>query len=221
MKVLYILLFVFNIAYSQDSLKLDTIKYNLSNSLGGNYASNTKQLNITFSGINSLTYKKYNLTNTASYSGSWTSSKIAEEFSDRTNITRDKFFILYTFTHSLTRKIDYDNSIGIGYVHWWKYFSLSYGTIYEKTNYSILPSVYTYRHSIRTKISYKNLLLEYYYQPNIIDMKDIILTGTTKLTLFQKKIINIAVTDVINYRSTSLIKMIHTTTLGITFNLKN
>lgn len=224
MKLLISFVFILNIVYSQDiEDKLrDTVTYNLSNSIGSNYTSNTKQFNIILAGVNSLFYKKYSLSNTVNYSGSWTTTKIAEEFLNRTNLTYNKFFAIYTFTHSLTRKIDYDNSIGIGYVHWWKYFSISYGAIYEKTMYVVTPSIYTYRHSIRSKIIYKNLLLlEYYYQPNILNMKDVILTGTTKLVLFQKKIVNLTITDIINYRSSSLIKMIHSTTLGITFNLKN
>jgi hypothetical protein len=215
-KLILFFLLISNICYSQD-----TLKYNLSNTISGSYTSNTKQTNTTLSGTNNLTYGKYSLFNTSNYSGSWVTKKIAEEISHKSNLTYGKVFCLYMFTHSLTRQILYDNSIGIGYIHWWKYVSVSYGILYEHTIYEKTPKLEVFRHSLRGKISYSNILLfEYYYQPNIRDFNDVIVTGTTKLVMIQKKNIGITITDIINYRSLSSTKMIHSATLGLTFNLK-
>lgn len=206
---------------SNYSLAQDTIKYNLSNTISGSENSNTKQINLSLSGNNNFIYGKYNFFNTSSYSGSWTTKKIAEEISHKSNITYGKIFFLYMFTHSLTRSISLDNSIGLGYVHWWKYASLSYGAIYEMTNYSIFPTLFVFRHSIRAKFNYNNIILiEYYYQPNVLKFNDIIITGNAKFTLFQGKKASIIISDIINYRSLSTTKMIHSATLGLNINIK-
>ena len=215
-KLLLLLLIISNLSYSQD-----TIKYNLSNTVSGTYASNTKQTNTTLSGTNNFTYGKYMLFNTSNYSGSWVTKKIAEEISHKSNLTYGKVFALYMFTHSLTRNILYDNSFGFGYIHWWDYVSLSYGVLYENTIYTSTPTIHVFRHSLRGKVLYNNILtLEYYYQPNVIKLDDIILTGTAKLVLFQGKKVGLTITDIINYRSLSTTKLIHSATLGLTITLK-
>jgi len=200
--------------------QLDSVKYNLSNSISGSTTSNTKQTNFTFSGDNTLKYKTHSIANTTNYSLSWVSSKIAEEFSHKSNFTKGKWFSLYMFTHSLTRKIEYDNSIGVGYIHWWKDISLSYGVLGERTIYTSSPNINVLRHSLRSKLILKWITLEYYYQPNIVKLSDVIITGNTKVTLFQGKKIGLVVSDVVNYRSTSTTKLIHSTSLSINFNLK-
>jgi len=202
-------------AFSQ----LDSVKYNLSNTITGSTTSNTKQTNLSLSGDNTLKYRTHSFSNTTNYSVSWVTKKIAEEFSNKSNFTKGKWFCLYMFTHSLTRKIDYDNSVGIGYIHWWKDLSLSYGVLGEKTIYTIAPTINVIRHSVRTKVIIKWLTLEYYYQPNILKMNDIVITGNTKITLFQGKKVGLVVSDVVNYRSTSITKLIHSTTLNINFVL--
>ncbi len=198
----------------------DTLEQTLSNSIGGSAASHTKQINFTANGDNSHKYKSYALSNQTNYSVSWVDRKVAEEISHKSNLTRGKWFCLYMFTHSLTRKIDYDNSIGVGYVHWWENISLSYGVMYGRTIYTTLPNVNVLRHSIRAKATYKWVTIEYYIQPNINMLSDLIVTGYTKLNLFQGKIVGLSVVDVVNFRSNSNTKLIHTTSLTINLNIK-
>jgi hypothetical protein len=220
-KILLLLLLLLLLTISKLSYSQDTLKYNLSNTITGSYTSNTKQTNITLTGTNNFIYGKYNLFNTSNYSGSWVTKKNAEEISHKSNLTYGKVFGLYIFTHSFTRNILYDNSYGFGYIHWWDYVSLSYGVLYENTIYTQTPTIHVFRHSLRVKVLYKNIFsLEYYYQPNIIKLDDTILTGTTKLVLFQGKKVGLTITDILNYRSLSTTKMIHSATLGLTFNLK-
>ena len=202
-----------------DKLLKDTLKYNLSNTITSSYASNTKQLGFSYSGANNFTYGKFGFYNTSSVSDSWVNVKVAEEISQKSNITYSKLFLLYMFNHSLTRGMVADNSFGIGYVHWWKYVSLSYGVLHEKTTYTTLPNVFVFRHSLRFKLATKFLSMEYYYQPNIIQSKDVIITGITKLSLWSGKAFSVTLNDNINFRSMSATKMIHSCTLGVSYVL--
>ena len=214
--IVFALILLATTAYGQD-----TIIQTSSNSIGGSAVSNTKQINFTVNGDNSLKRKTSTLSNLTNYSVSWVDKKIAEEISSKTNYTYKKWFCLYMFTHSLTRKITYDNSIGIGYVHWWTNTSISYGAIYAQTIFASAPTINVFRHSVRVKATYKWLVLEYYIQPNIANIRDAIITGYTKLNLFQGKKIGLSIVDVVNFRSTSTTKLIHTTSLTVNINIKS
>jgi hypothetical protein len=200
--------------------QLDSVKYNLSNSITGAFASNTKQKNFTFSGTNIFSYKKYSIYNSTSISDSWVTKKIAEEISHKSNITYEKVFVLYIFNRSLTRGMVYDNSFGIGYVHWWTYFSLSYGVLNENTIYTKQNNTNVFRHSLRAKLNTKIITIECYYQPNVIDYNNCIFTNVMKIVLLQKNNFALTFNDNINYRSTSSTKLIHSATINLTYNLK-
>ena len=219
------LLFVFYFLSFGLLSQTDTLKYSFNNSINGSTASNTNQTNFLYLGDNSFKYKKFALNNNSNYSISWISKKIAEDFTHKTNFSYKNWFCLYMFNHSLTRSIQYDNSIGVGYIYWWKYFSLSYGVIYENTVFSILPNVSVYRNSLRAKFKYDarllNISFEYYYQPNFKVLTDYIFYGITKVTLFQNHKIGISFTDNINYRSFSTTKMIHSLSVGLNLILSN
>jgi len=214
--IVFALLLLATPIYSQDTLEQIS-----SNSIGGSAVSNTKQINFTANGDNSLKYKTYTLSNLTNYSVSWVDKKVAEEISSKTNFTHGKWFCLYMFTHSLTRKITYDNSIGVGYVHWWENTSVSYGVIYAQTIYVTQPTLNVFRHSVRAKATYKWLALEYYIQPNVTNIHDIIITGYTKINLFRGKKIGLSVVDAVNFRSTSTTKLIHTISLTVDLNIKS
>jgi len=214
--IVFALLLLATTAYSQDTLEQIS-----SNSIGGSAVSNTKQINFTANGDNSFKYKAYTLSNLTNYSVSWVDKKVAEEISSKTNLTYGKWFCLYMFTHSLTRKITYDNSIGVGYVHWWENTSISYGLIYAQTIYVTQPTLNVFRHSVRAKATYKWLALEYYMQPSVTNIHDVIITGYTKVNLFRGKKIGLSVVDVVNFRSTSTTKLIHTTSLTVNINIKS
>ena len=214
--IVFALILLATTAYSQD-----TLEHISSNSIGGSAVSNTKQINFTLNCDNSLKRKTSTLSNLTNYSISWVDKKVAEEISSKTNLTHGKWFGLYMFTHSLTRKITYDNSIGVGYVHWWKNTSISYGVIYAQTIFVASPTLNVFRHSIRAKAAYKWLALEYYIQPNVTNMNDVIVTGYTKVNLFRGKKIGLSVVDVVNFRSTSTTKLIHTISLTVNINIKS
>ena len=195
-------------------------QYNLSNSISGSYASNTNQISFNYSGTNNFTYKKLGFQNTSSVSDSWIKQKVSEEISHKSNITYEKVFVLYMFNRSLTREMNYDNSIGVGYVHWWDKFSLSYGVLYENTIYVSQSNTNVTRHSLRAKLNTKIITIECYYQPVINNVKNCIFTNVIKIVLLEKNNFALTFNDNINYRSTSSTKLIHQATINLTYNLK-
>lgn len=220
MKLLILILIPFNIL-SQTEIKLDN---NLTGILSTN---NTNTFGFNYTGNNSIEIKKISIDLLTNYSTIF-SPKIKEnEFTQKQNIgfeiKKCNLFITHQYNHSLIRKISGDNWLGIGggldFNNKFGKLSLSYATIYQKTNYYFDNSEYYFRHSLRLKfkIDVKNTSLtsEYFYQPNIINPNDLIIYGNSKLTLFNNKPINLVIRDFINYRSNSNVKLIHNLSLGI------
>lgn len=225
-----ILIFIFSIitlfSYSQDTLLFDSISVSSGNSITGMYSKNsTTQFNITYSGDNTITKKDLVFNTNTAYTLVYNTNIIANEWQQKTNISYKNVFLIHVFNHSLTRTIDDDNSFGVGVGKWWKYVSLSYAALYQNTNYSNIPHKEVIRHSVRFKLKYEhkhfNLSSEHYYQPNMKIFNDVIIYGTTKLTLLQNKKVNITISDNINFRSVSNVRLMHTLTLGLSFNFKN
>lgn len=50
---------------------------------------------------------------------------------------------------------------------------------------------------------------------------DVIIYGNTKISLFQNRGVNLTISDNINYRSLSTVKLIHSLMFGIGFNIMN
>lgn len=229
MKYLLFLIFIlFNfLVYSQDTLAIDSVVLSSGNTISGNYNYNNNSpiFNINYSGENSISIKSLKFNTSTVYSVQYNIKNIANELQQKTNITWKNIFLIHVFNHSLIRKIDTDNSIGIGLGKWWKYSSISYATLFQNTNYSNGVSSNIFRHSIRLKLKYSikrfSINYEYYYQPNIKSIKDNIIYGNIKLALFVNKKISITLTDIVNYRSLSSVKLIHNLILGISFNFKN
>ena len=224
MRLLVILLFFSLFGYGQDTLQLDSIVMNSSNSITGQYLKNSgTQFNLTYLGDNTITKKHITFNTNTSYSLMYSNKIIGNDFQEKTNITYKDFFIIHVYNHSLTRNITNDNSYGIGVIKKFKDWSLSYGSLYQNTNYLMIPHKEVFRHSIRLKIKYTfkhiGFKCEYYYQPNMLSMDDVIIYGVTKVSLFQNKKINFTISDNINYRSLSSVKLIHSLMLGIGFNL--
>jgi len=213
-------------SYGQDTLLFDSISVSSGNSITGMYSKNsTTQFNITYSGDNTLTKKDLTFNTNTAYSLIYSTKIIANEWQQKTNVSYKNLFLIHVFNHSLTRNINDDNSFGIGIGKRWKYTSLSYAALYQNTNYNDSPHKEVIRHSVRFKLKYEhkhfNLNSEYYYQPNMRLFNDVIVYGSTKLIFLQNKKFNITISDNINYRNISNVTLMHTLTLGLTFNLKN
>ena len=222
--ILIVILLTFYVN-SQDTLLFDSISVTSGNTITGMYSKNTStQFNITYAGDNTINKKQLTLNTNTAYSLIYSGKITANEWQQKTNISYQNAFIIHLYNQSLTRNITNDNSIGLGFIKKWKYISLSYASLYQNTNYSNISHKEVIRHSVRVKLRYErkyfNLTSEYYYQPNMLTGNDIIIYGTTKLIFLQNKKTNITISDNINYRSISNVKLMHTLTLGINLNFK-
>jgi hypothetical protein len=199
--------------------------YNYNNTVSGMYVDNSiKQINVNFTGDNSITKGGKSFNSNTSYSFAYTTEVVNNELLQKTNIGYERLFISHIFNHSLTRNIKYDNFIGIGYGFKWKYLSLSYASMYENIIYNQTSSVNVLRHSVRGKFKYEHdlfsIVTEYYYQPNMIKSNDVVVYGSTKISLLQKNKLSFSITDVVSYRSLNKVKIMHTIGLGVSYNLK-
>lgn len=224
--LIFILVINCSFIYSQDSTLIDSISLSCNNSISGMYMYNNNSPLYTFSyyGDNGIENKFLKLSTNTVYSYQRGIEPISNEWQQKSNINYKNFFVLHVFNYSLVRNISNDNSIGIGISKWWKYCSISYATIYQKIDYEKKSNIELFRHSLRLKLKYENSFIgisyEYYFQPNVILFKDNIIYGNIKLSFFNKKKINFTISDIVNYRSMSNVKMIHTLFLGIGINFK-
>ena len=211
---------------STKSLNIDTITiYTYNNSINGMYSENpNKQINLGFNGDNSVVKGNKNLNSNTNYSLGYTTKINNSELLQKTNISYYNLFMSHIFNHSLARGIKYNNLIGIGYGHKWKYLSLSYASMCENIIYNELPTKNLFRHSVRCKFKYEHDLFsistEYYYQPNMVKINDVVVYGTTKISLLKKNKLSFTITDIVNYRSLNTVKLMHSINLGISYNLK-
>lgn len=224
MRLLIIFLFVSVFGYCQEGGSFDTIIINSSNSITGQYSRvSSVQYTLSYLGDNTITRKGISLNSVTNYSLVYGDKLVGNEFQQRTNIGDNNFFINHIYNYSLVRGIVNENSFGIGYIYRFNNISLSYGSLYQNTDNRLLPDKEIYRHSFRVKFKYRfgyiGMMGEYYYQPNMIDMGDVIVYGNIKIILFQGKVINLNITDNLNYRSLSNVKLIHNFLFGIGFNI--
>lgn len=217
---LFILLSSFNI-FSQTEIKLDN---NFTGILSTN---NTTTFGFNFVGNNSIEIKKISFDFSTNYSTRFSPNLKENEFNQRQNVGYEKekwdLFITHQYNYSLIRQITSDNWLGVGgglkFRYNWGKISLSYATIYQRSNYFVNDSEYLFRHSLRTKlkIEKKNISFysEYFFQPNVSNFDDIIIYGNSKVSLLLNKSISFVIQDVVNWRSTSDVRLIHNLSLGI------
>lgn len=200
----------------------DTLKYSLSNELGYFY-SNSHSAN--FQGENSFNLKKYQLSLNTSYTYSNSDSKIEQnEFLNKTSFSYNSWFINHIFNTSYTRQIKTENFIGIGYVYKFKKpMSLSYAFMTQDRQYYSASPEYKLRHSFRIKFKFRykfiGVFYECYYKPNILKLSDVIIYSNAKITFFEDKEVSLAFSDNINFQSTGSVRLVHSFSVGINFNL--
>jgi hypothetical protein len=221
MRLLFIFLIISYNLFSQTELKLDN---NFTGILSTN---NTTTFGFNYVGNNSIDIKKISLDFSTNYAMRFSPALKENEFVQRQNLGYEKekwdVFLTYQYNYSLIRKIESDNWLGIGggvkFKYGWGKLSFSYATIYQNSNYVNLQSESLFRHSFRTRIKLdkKNISFssEYFLQPSYTNFNDIIIYGTSKISLFPSKPFTFIIQDVINYRRTSDVKLIHNLTLGV------
>ncbi len=210
-----------NIVYCSEK---DTLKYNFSNDFGYLYSNSHS---ISYIGDNVLSKKKYQFSLHTSYSYSNTNSQVDQnEFLNKTSFSYNGFFINHIANISYRRKIRNENFSGVGYVYKFKKqpMSLSYAVLGQYRQYYYDSIEYKIRHSLRFKLKFKlkfvNISLECYYQPNFLKMNDYIIYGHSKIIFFEQKRLSLSLSENINYQSVSSIKMVHSFSIGVGFNLE-
>ena len=195
--------------------------------------SNTTQIGLTFTGENSFSKNKWDISSNTNYTLSFSPKLSENELIERISLDykskRWFTFSSYQYSYSYVRQIISDNWIGMGVGSKCNIkrinTSVSYALIYQNTDYVINNNQSIFRHSIRIKIKLEKvkyqITSEYYFQPALIDLNNYIFYGTTKITLFPEKKLNFTIQDIFNYRSQSSVKIIHNLTIGIGYKFQN
>lgn len=206
---------------------------NLNNTLSGISSQTPRGTNtlINFSGQNSYSRREVSLDLLTNWQVAWSPSLSQDELVGSVNLGWRKpkwdLFTTYQYNHSLLRKIENDNWIGIGGGLKREFqrgkLSLSYASIWQRTNYTVLSDRELLRHSLRVRVKVDRKLfstnIEYFFQPSFQDFGDNIVFGTTKVTFFPEKPLGLTLQNTLNYRSRDAFKLLQNTTLGISYKL--
>lgn len=223
--LLFFALLFFNIVFSQEIKTDNSLTGIVSNSI-------SSQLGLTYVGENSFIKKNWDITSVTNYaltfSPNISENELTQRLSYNLKLGNWSNFTSYQFNYSYVRKIDSDNLFGIGTGIKKDYncikSSISYAILFQNTNYSLQTSEYLLRHSIRIKFIIEKdnfeLISEYYYQPDILNFNNTIIYGTTKINFLPKNKINFTISDILNYRSQSNVKLIHNLTIGVGYKLQ-
>jgi len=223
--LLFFALLCFNLVFSQEIKTDNSLTGIVSNSI-------SSQLGLTYVGENSFIKKNWDITSVTNYaltfSPNISENELTQRLSYNLKLGNWSNFTSYQFNYSYVRKIDSDNLFGIGTGIKKDYncikSSISYAILFQNTNYSLQTSEYLLRHSIRIKFIIEKdnfeLISEYYYQPDILNFNNTIIYGTTKINFLPKNKINFTISDILNYRSQSNVKLIHNLTIGVGYKLQ-
>ena len=218
--LLFFALLCFNLVFSQEIKTDNSLTGIVSNSI-------SSQLGLTYVGENSFIKNKWDITSVTNYTLTFSPNISENELLQRVSFdvreNKWSYFTNYQYNYSYVRKIQSDNFLGIGtgFKKEFTYIksSISYAILFHQSNYFNGEDENIFRHSLRLKFSLEKknweIISEYYYQPNFKEFNDYIIFGTTKVSLFNDKKVNLVFQDVINYRSTSDIKLIHNLTVGV------
>ena len=225
-KIYLLLLFITGISFAQE--------LNLDNNLTGNTVqadNNTRSVAFNYIGDNTLTLKNFDINSNTNYT--FLTDK-QDELLQRFNVMYkfperkidDYSFFTYQFNSSLIRKIDEDHWFGLGYgvkkkIDSTLAVSTSYAIVFQDIIFNSGETKTFFRHSLRGKVKLTRkdfeIVSEYFYQPSVQYFDEYIIIGTTKLVIMPKNKLNFVVQDVVNYNSTTEIKLLHTISLGIQY----
>ena len=225
-KIYLLLLFITSISSAQE--------LNLDNNLTGNAVqadNNTRSVAFNYIGDNTLTLKNFDINSNTNYTFlTDKQDELLQRFNVMYKFPERKFddysFFTYQFNSSLIRKIDEDHWFGLGYgvkkkIDSTLSVSTSYAILFQDILWSSGETKTFFRHSLRGKVKLTRndfeIVSEYFYQPNIQYFNEYIIIGTTKLVIMPKNKLNFIIQDVVNYNSTTEVKLLHTISLGIQY----
>ncbi len=219
--LLFLTILLSKISFSQKQFTFD-------NNLTGVISTNTTTTTgLNYVGNNSIDINKISIDLGTTYITRFNKNLIENEFVQRSNIGYEKenwdLFTTHQYNYSLLRKISSDNWLGVGggikKKYSWGKLSVSYAILYQNSNYFVKDGEFLWRHSLRGRVKIEkkfwSLNSEYFFQPNVQNFGDCIIYGSSKLSLFTNKSVNFIVQDVVNWRNTSDVKLIHNLTIGI------
>ena len=211
------------------------IKKTFNETISGSY--NTiktgEQILVSLNSQNHAEYKKFELDINPLYNVAYTGGKMtANEFINKTNVAFKhnsySFYYLNQYDASFIRRIDWDewNGLGAG-----KKFILS-DKITIWTSYcfeqqlrkyigSDMETIYRNSFRLKSALNYTSftVALEYYYQP-AINMDDVNIFGTSKVTILPNRPVSFVIQNTYNYMSADPVKVIQNTTFGVNINIK-
>ena len=223
--LLFFALLCFNLVFSQEIKTDNSLTGIVSNSI-------SSQLGLTYVGENSFIKNKWDITSVTNYTLTFSPNISENELLQRVSFdvreNKWSYFTNYQYNYSYVRKIQSDNFVGIGtgFKKEFTYIksSISYAILFHQSNYFNGEDENIFRHSLRLKFSLEKknweIISEYYYQPNVTNIRDNIIYGTTKISFFPKNKLNFTIGDIFNWRSQSDVKIIHNLTIGIGYKFQ-
>ena len=223
--LLFFALLCFNLVFSQEIKTENSLTGIVSNSI-------SSQLGLTYVGENSFIKNKWDITSVTNYTLTFSPNISENELLQRVSFdvreNKWSYFTNYQYNYSYVRKIQSDNFLGIGtgFKKEFTYIksSISYAILFHQSNYFNGEDENIFRHSLRLKFSLEKknweIISEYYYQPNVTNIRDNIIYGTTKISFFPKNKLNFTIGDIFNWRSQSDVKIIHNLTIGVGYKFQ-
>ena len=215
----------FNLVFSQEIKTDNSLTGIVSNSI-------SSQLGLTYVGENSFIKNKWDITSVTNYTLTFSPNISENELLQRVSFdvreNKWSYFTNYQYNYSYVRKIQSDNFLGIGtgFKKEFTYIksSISYAILFHQSNYFNGEDENIFRHSLRLKFSLEKknweIISEYYYQPNVTNIRDNIIYGTTKISFFPNNKLNFTIGDIFNWRSQSDVKIIHNLTIGVGYKFQ-
>ena len=223
--LLFFALLCFNLVFSQEIKTDNSLTGIVSNSI-------SSQLGLTYVGENSFIKNKWDITSVTNYTLTFSPNISENELLQRVSFdvreNKWSYFTNYQYNYSYVRKIQSDNFLGIGtgFKKEFTYIksSISYAILFHQSNYFNGEDENIFRHSLRLKFSLEKknweIISEYYYQPNVTNIRNNIIYGTTKISFFPKNKLNFTIGDIFNWRSQSDVKIIHNLTIGVGYKFQ-
>lgn len=208
------------------------IKLNLNDAVNFAFYQNGSNKTQTFALItnNQVEFKRITAANNLNYTLLYNPKMAQNEFAEKFTISYSKrkfnIFTIYQYNHSLVRKIENNNLMGIGLgvrdsLLGFK-INLSYAILNEHITFNNQSTNNNIRNSFRIKLSRETKRIgissEYFFQPNIMKFSDYTFYGATKLIFKIKDSFSFNISDLYNFFNNSTTPVIHNFTVGLAYS---
>jgi len=228
----FLRLVILFLGFTCTNTSFSQIKLNLNDAVNFAFYQNGSNKTQTFALItnNQLEYKRIAIVNNLNYTLLYNPKMAQNEFAEKFTISYSKrkynFFTIYQYNHSLVRKIENNNLMGVGFgmrdsILGFK-LNLSYAILNEYITFQNQAVKNNIRNSFRLKLSKENkrfgISSEYFFQPNVLNFSDYTFYGTTKLIFKIKDAFSFNISDLYNFFNNSTTPVIHNFTVGFAYS---